>query len=122
MAQLVRKFGGLVKRTLRRAGRVLAHDPDVFLEDISGVIYVGANLGQERELLEAHALSVIWIEPVPEIFAELEKNIKNFPRQQAYRYLITDKDDKLYTFHVSNNQGGPHRSLNWLSIKIYGQR
>ena len=80
-------------------------DPDGFLSKISGVIHVGANTGQERGLYAQNNLNVIWIEPIPEIFFELRKNLAEFPCQQAYQYLVTDKDNEKYVFHVANNEG-----------------
>lgn len=78
---------------------------DSFLRDVSGVIHVGANSGQERGIYSNLGLRVIWIEPIPEIFSELSKNIRHFTKQRAYRELVTDIDGKQYQFHISNNNG-----------------
>ena len=74
-----------------------------YLENVTGVIHVGANVGQSRDLYDFYALNVIWIEPIEKTFKTLEKNIKNYPKQKAYNYLITDKDDKSYDFFITNN-------------------
>lgn len=79
---------------------------DRFLNDISGVVHVGANTGQERWTYKKHGLRVIWIEPIPEVFARLEKNMRGFSRQRALQGLVTDIDDKDYQFHVASNRGG----------------
>jgi hypothetical protein len=50
-------------------------DLDGFLGDVSGVVHVGANIGQERQLYAAHKLNVLWIEPISEVFKRLESNI-----------------------------------------------
>ena len=71
----------------------------------SGIIHVGANLGQERNLYGKHNLNVIWIEPIPDVYRKLKENLAEFPLQRAYQYLITDQDDAPYTFHISNNDG-----------------
>ncbi|MGH8551045.1 MAG: FkbM family methyltransferase, partial [Methylococcales bacterium] len=76
-----------------------------FLRSISGVIHVGANSGQERELYGEYDLEVVWIEPDPDIYLQLQANLELFPRQRAYQYLVTDKDDATYTFHIANNDG-----------------
>jgi FkbM family methyltransferase len=76
-----------------------------FLRDVSGVIHVGANTGQERFLYNKFRLQVVWIEPIPEIFRFLQSNIAGFPRQQAIQSLVTDRDDIECPFHVANNQG-----------------
>jgi FkbM family methyltransferase len=75
------------------------------LHSAKGVVHVGANTGQERDLYDGFHLDVIWIEPIPSVFADLVANISGFPRQRAYRYLVTDEDGREYTFHVSNNGG-----------------
>lgn len=80
-------------------------DPDGFLENVSGVIHVGANAGQERDVYERFGLRVLWIEAIPEIFEALKVNLKGFARQQALNYLVTDRDDAEYQFHVANNAG-----------------
>ena len=75
-----------------------------FLRKVRGVIHVGANSGQERLLYNELGLEVIWIEPVPAAFERLRANLEEFPKQRAYRYLITDEDDREYVFHISNNE------------------
>jgi len=75
-----------------------------FLRKVRGVIHVGANSGQERLLYNELGLEVIWIEPVPATFERLRANLAEFPKQRAYRYLITDEDDRKYVFHISNNE------------------
>ena len=94
-----------VKTFLRRAKSVVRRDPDRFLKHISGVIHVGANTGQERHLYQQHDVRVLWIEPIPEVFDILMANIRCYPSQCAFQGLVTDKDDELYEFHVSNYEG-----------------
>jgi FkbM family methyltransferase len=83
----------------------LRRHPDWFLKELRGVIHVGANHGQERETYSKFGVDVIWIEPIPEVFSSLVKNISNFPRQRAIQALVTDRDGAQYTFNVSNNWG-----------------
>ena len=78
---------------------------NLFLMQSKGVIHVGANFGQERELYSTYGLNVVWIEPIPEVFAGLKALINPYPNQKAFCYLVTDVDDKEYLFHVSNNEG-----------------
>lgn len=80
-------------------------DPDSFLQDISGVIHVGANTGQERDLYEGYGLRVVWVEPIPEVFEALKANLEGFHRQRALEYLVTDQDDADYPFYIANNDG-----------------
>lgn len=96
------RFAGRLRRYISRR---LYGDPDYYLELCSGVIHVGANAGQERDLYARHKLKVAWIEPVPEQFEKLRQNIRSLPDQRAINALIADTDGKPYTFHVSNNDG-----------------
>jgi 2-O-methyltransferase len=80
-------------------------DPNFYLKRVTGVVHVGANLGQERGLYAKYELKVLWIEPLPDVFGALCKNIAAFPEQKAVNHLITDKDDTEYLFHVASNGG-----------------
>ena len=86
-------------------GRIRWGDPDFFLDRISGVIHVGANLGQEKDIYADRGLNVIWLEPIPEVFSRLQNSLEHYPRQKAFCHLITDVDNQEYTFHVSSNEG-----------------
>jgi len=94
-----------ISGTMNRIRLKMKKDPDRFLRNISGVIHVGANIGQERELYGKIGLRVIWIEPIPEVFETLQANLRGFPNQRAVQCLITDRDDEEYRFHVANNNG-----------------
>lgn len=72
---------------------------------IKGVIHIGANEGQERDLYNFYNLNVLWIEPIHNIFEKLKNNIKQYPNQKCLNYLVADVDDKEYDFHISNNNG-----------------
>lgn len=95
---------------------MLADAANGFLQEVSGVIHVGANIGQERNLYEERGLAVVWIEPIPEVFTALEANLHAFPRQRAFQCLVTDRDDIEYQFHISNNAG---RSSSILDLKLH---
>jgi FkbM family methyltransferase len=90
--------------------------PDGFLKKVSGVIHVGANTGQERTVYEKLGLRVLWIEPIPEVFQQLQENIRALPRQRALQCLVTDRDDEEYQFHIANN-GGQSSSI--LDLKLH---
>jgi FkbM family methyltransferase len=90
-------------RLLRRKPR--AFETDRFLRAARGVVHVGANSGQERVLYAELGLAVVWVEPLPDVFAELQTNIAGLPRQRALRCLVTDRDGADYEFHVANNRG-----------------
>lgn len=90
---------------LRRERPIIKRPVNSFLRKVSGVIHVGANSGQERETYDLHGLQVFWIEPIPEIFKQLQENIRAYPKQRAANYLVSDQDGKEYQFHIANNKG-----------------
>lgn len=98
-------IGSRIKSVLNQIKSKLKFDPDKFLQEISGVIHVGANIGQERDLYNKLGLFVIWIEPIPEVFQMLKQNLQGFKSQRAFQYLVTDFDDREYQFHIANNTG-----------------
>ena len=105
-----------IKTILRRIKHALEKKPS-FLHDVSGVIHVGANSGQERDFYNNFGLQVIWVEPIPEVFSELKKNIIGFAKQRAFQALVTDVDGKEYQFHISNNSGASSSILEFKQHK-----
>lgn len=101
------RAGGFLRlrSCIRGALNRLSRDPEFFLNKVRGVIHIGANLGQERDHYAAHGLKVVWVEPIPEVYAGLRDNLASYPGQQAFQGLVTDCDDREYAFHVSNNEG-----------------
>jgi len=75
------------------------------LGQITGLIHVGANTGQERTLYAVHGLRVAWLEPIPDVFETLVKNLADYPKQKAYRYLVAGEDDREFTLNISNYGG-----------------
>lgn len=76
-----------------------------FLSDCRGVVHIGANTGQERDLYASRNLPVIWVEALPDVFGWLLDNIAGYENQLAFNYLLTDEDGKEYDFGVANNEG-----------------
>jgi len=94
----LKKLFDLVQNSLRS-------NPDRFLKEVAGVVHVGANAGQERDIYDAYGLDVIWIEPIPKIFNQLNTNIRGFKKQRAFQALFTDVDDREYEFKIASNNG-----------------
>lgn len=90
---------------LRRLKHYLTGQNWNYLEDVSGVIHVGANSGQERAYYNDLNLDILWIEPIPEVFKKLEINIQKYPKQKALQALITDQDGDTHTLHIAKNDG-----------------
>lgn len=95
-----------------------------FIQHSKGVIHVGGNMGQARDIYAQYRLPVIWIEGLPSAWRQLADNIVGYPNQRALNYLITDKDGEYLDFHVANNDGqssslfdfGKHTEI-WPEIK-----
>lgn len=94
-----------IKALFRPLKKALQKNPDRFLENVSGIVHIGANTGQERNLYNTHGLSVIWVEPIPDVFDILNANIQGFKNQRAFQALVTDVDDREYEFNIANNNG-----------------
>jgi FkbM family methyltransferase len=78
---------------------------DGYLRNVSGLIHVGANLGQERRYYWLLGIDVIWVEPIREIYDRLVDNLAPYPRQRAVNALLTDKDGEQVEFQIANNNG-----------------
>jgi len=97
------------------------------LSSVTGVLHVGANNGREAALYQSFNLSVLWIEPIPEIYKELKKQISKLENQIALNELIVDEDGKEYMFNIANNNGASsslfdfsgHKDI-WPDVKFIG--
>ncbi len=98
MLNFIWSLGRLIQNVFRK-------NPNLFLRQVTGVVHVGANTGQERQLYHNHSLDVVWIEPIPEVFNRLAEHLRGFDKQIALQALVTDVDDEEYTFHISSNDG-----------------
>lgn len=76
-----------------------------FLPNGKGVVHVGANTGQEREIYDHWGLKVIWFEPIPQVFEQLKSNIADLPLQRAFPFILTDEADTDVELFISNNGG-----------------
>lgn len=89
---------------------------DDFLRSCRGVLHVGANSGQERDLYARLGLRVVWFEALPAVFEELKANIANYPNQTAVQALLTERDGETHVFRVASN-GGASSSI--LELKYH---
>ena len=94
----------LAQRLLAKAAVVLRR-PNAFLANVDSIVHVGANAGQERIEYARFALDVFWIEPIPSVFRELQKNIASLPKQRGHQALLSDRDDTEVILHIANNNG-----------------
>jgi FkbM family methyltransferase len=71
-----------------------------------GVFHIGANTGQEaQQYLDKGVENQIWIEPIPEIFEQLQKHFESNPHAFAIQACVSDKSLQSVTFNITNNNG-----------------
>lgn len=71
--------------------------------NIKTILHVGAHKCEELE--EYHSIpvsneNIIWIEAIPELVNYIKKKDETI---KIYNYLVSDIDDKKYSFNISNN-------------------
>jgi FkbM family methyltransferase len=71
---------------------------------ITGVVHVGAHLGEEAEVYDRMGVPrVLWIEANPDLLASLTRHVDRFAGQAAVQALVADDDGCVLPFHVANN-------------------
>lgn len=75
------------------------------LKNGSGVLHIGAHIGQELDKYQQFNLKVIWIEGNPKIFDQLSKNVSNFDNQKVFCALLGDRNEENVLFFESSNEG-----------------
>lgn len=74
--------------------------------NISGILHVGAHLGEEADLYDRLDVPhVWWVEGNPDVMPKLESNISRFQNQEVIQALITDTDDDTIRFNITNYDG-----------------
>lgn len=74
--------------------------------NLSGVIHIGANIGEERVFYLNHSIEKqIWVEANPVIYKILQSNVANNPWAICFNECIGDEDGKEVIFNFSNNEG-----------------
>jgi FkbM family methyltransferase len=81
------------------------------LSNSTGVLHLGAHLGQEAADYAKSGKPVIWVEALPHIHARLVERLKDFPNQTAYCAVLGDVAGRKVTFKVSNNWEGVSSSI-----------
>ncbi len=93
------------KDRLRKARDHLFAPRHDWLWQVNNVVHVGANEGDEAAIYAAHNVRVLWIEPIPAVFARLQRRIRWYPRQSAYRALCADQAGLPFTLQIAVNGG-----------------
>jgi FkbM family methyltransferase len=104
--KILRVFGVYVTRTEKHAFQELGFIlfDNIVKSSKSGVLHIGAHMGQEAEFYNSAKTKVIWVEAIPDVYRQLEINIKRFKNQYAYNYLLGKKNQSKVNFFVSSNQ------------------
>jgi len=69
----------------------------------NGILHLDAHRGNEAGVYNWFNKKVLWIEAIPDIYDELERNIKYQFGQQAICALLGNKDKENTKFYLSNN-------------------
>jgi len=69
----------------------------------SGVLHIGAHLGQEAKRYFDCGVPVLWVEAIPNVYEKLLKNINIFPNQNAICALLGDQNNIEVEFNLASN-------------------
>jgi len=71
---------------------------------IKGIIHGGAHLAEEKDIYrKCNIENVLWIEGNPELAEKCTNILLDYPGNEVYSFLLSDKDDLNTTFHISND-------------------
>jgi len=71
-----------------------------------GIIHVGASWGQEyRAYRDSGAKTVLYIEPIDEIFERLKANVSGTEGHHAIRALCSNLSGQKVNFNIASNGG-----------------
>lgn len=70
------------------------------------ILHIGAHLGEEAGQYYASKIpKVTWVEANPDVLSKLQYNIYRYNNQSLIWALVTDVDDDLINFNVTNYDG-----------------
>jgi len=73
--------------------------------NITGIVHVGAHLGEEAEVYSRYTDNVWWIEGNPGVMGKLQGLLAPYPTHHLINALVTNQDYGQRIFHVSNYDG-----------------
>ena len=85
----------------------------------TGILHIGAHLGQEASRYSELKKRVIWVEAIPEIYEGLLTNIMKFENQKAVCALIGDENLINKTFYLSSNSKESSSLFNFARMNGY---
>lgn len=72
---------------------------------VTGILHVGAHLAEEAESYHQLGVPVWWVEANPAVMGKLNAVVKQWPTQRVIQALVTDQDNELRNFNVTNYDG-----------------
>jgi FkbM family methyltransferase len=91
------------------------------IENSSGVLHIGAHIGQESETYSRSGKRVLWVEAIPEVHKELVTNLQHLHNQSAMNVLLGDVE-KLVDFNVAENRGESSSVFEFSKTSRFGVR
>ena len=70
-------------------------------KNITGIIQVGANIGQEIPILTKYAKNIYLFEPLTEAFNTLKENISKYKNIKIFKFALGEKDE-MKKINISN--------------------
>lgn len=89
-----------------------------FLQHSTNILHIGGNIGQERYIYEYFKLNVAFIEPIPEVFGQLSRNIQGFPKIKAFNELFWRTSGQKLDLNIANNNGSSSSIFDLADHKI----
>lgn len=105
MSFLESKFGFYISRNPKEK-YLPAFQEEIHVEILkqcTGILHIGAHIGQESNLYSQMGKPVIFIEALPTVHSALLANIANQENQTAYNLLLGDRAQTVPFYIASNN-------------------
>lgn len=88
--------------------------------DITGVLHVGAHVGEEAEKYHSLGIrNVVWVEANPDTLGKLEATISRYSGQWLIQAVVSDTDGEEVTFRVTNDPEGTTMSSSILELGVH---
>ena len=104
----------LIQGLFARLGLYISRNPLTYYDLVSeikeslilqskGILHIGAHRGLEAPFYASLARNVIWIEAIPSVFDDLQRNIGDFENQSAFLALLGEEDKDATKMYLSSN-------------------
>ena len=104
----------LIQGLFARLGLYISRNPLTYYDLVSeikeslilqskGILHIGAHRGLEAPFYASLSRNVIWIEAVPSVFDDLQRNIGDFENQSAFLALLGEEDKDAIKMYLSSN-------------------